>query len=161
MILTFNQKHSLDDRGRVDGLHHPKALLKLERSWKVYANTFLQQSEQEYEQALVLAEKLTFLPVKSPGLTILYHFLVQRIEAYEAQHYPMASADVPSILQHLLEASQLTPEQLATVLGSTLQQTQALLSGQQAVSPLEADRLGRYFQVDPSLFLETGDSGEP
>lgn len=139
-------------RRAIDSYLHPKTLLKLEQSWKIHGQTLLIQTEQDYEQALRLAEQLTFLPVSSPQLTVLYRCLVELIEAYEAKAFPMASPLSHDILKHLLESSQTSPQQLADLLESP-QSVQAILKGQQKLTPNEADRVGQYFQLDPSLFL--------
>ena len=63
------------------------------------------ETEEEYDRALKIAEKLTFAKNRTPEEKALHKLIVTLIEAYEAENYPMYESAPYEILQHLMEAS--------------------------------------------------------
>ncbi len=47
------------------------------------------ETEQEYDRALAVAERLTFAKNRTPEEQAIHKLIVTLIEAYEAQNYPM------------------------------------------------------------------------
>ena len=110
------------------------------------------ESEYEYEQMLATVEALTFQRDRTPEQTALYKLLVMLIESYEEDHYPIPAVSPNAILQHIMEASGTTQEDLVGILGSDDTVTD-ILSGQQPMSPVQAHILAEQFKVSPSLFV--------
>ncbi|BAU66388.1 HTH transcriptional regulator [Stanieria sp. NIES-3757] len=59
------------------------------------------ETQEEYDRALAIAEKLTFAKNRTPEEKALHKLVVTLIEAYEAENYPMEESTPYEILQHL------------------------------------------------------------
>ena len=84
--------------------------------------------------------------------------LVKLIEDYEEQSYSLQdwSNLLPhEILQHILESSGTKLADLVGIISSSKEVISALVSGQQAITKEQAQNLGTYFKVSPSLFSLT------
>jgi HTH-type transcriptional regulator / antitoxin HigA len=110
------------------------------------------ETEAEYDQALVIAEKLTFNRHKTPEERSIYQLLVMLIEAYEARHYPIPTSPPHEVLQHILEASGSQESDLVGKLGSDEVVTE-IVNGTRSISMAQAKVLSEMFKVSPSLFL--------
>ncbi|BDA69245.1 conserved hypothetical protein containing helix turn helix domain [Calothrix sp. PCC 7716] len=111
------------------------------------------ETEEDYEKALELAEKLTFTKNKTPEERLLYRLLVTLIEVYEAEHYPINDVSIHKVLQHIVEASGISQEDLANLIGSE-NEVSDILSGKKPINQTQAEALGKRFKVSPSLFTE-------
>jgi HTH-type transcriptional regulator / antitoxin HigA len=110
------------------------------------------ETEEEYDRALVMAERLTFAKARTPEEVALYKLLVTLIEVYEAQHYPMDESQPHEILQHVMESSGTRQADLVGVIGSSGVVSE-VINGKRSVSKAQAKALGEYFKVSPSLFI--------
>ncbi|HAC63900.1 MAG TPA: transcriptional regulator [Cyanothece sp. UBA12306] len=110
------------------------------------------ESEDEYQQALTLAEKLTFQKNLTPEETAIYQLLVTLIEVYETQNFPMDSSTPQEIIRHLIEASGTRQADLVGIIGSSGVVSE-VVNGKRAISKAQAKALGDYFNLDPSLFI--------
>jgi HTH-type transcriptional regulator / antitoxin HigA len=110
------------------------------------------ETEEEYDRALVMAERLTFAKARTPEEVALYKLLVTLIEVYEAQHYPMDESQPHEILQHVMESSGTRQADLVGVIGSSGVVSEAI-NGKRSISKAQAKALGEYFKVSPSLFI--------
>ncbi len=75
-------------------------------------------TEEENEQAIALALTLEHRPNRTPEEEILLELLVTLIEKFEQTHYPIPQGTPHSMLMHLIDARDITPEALAEVIGS-------------------------------------------
>ena len=139
MTLTLNKKN----------------YLKLLEQTKIIPKII--ETEAEYEEYLAVAENLI---AKKDNRTLeettLFRLLVKLIEDYEEQSYSLQdwSNLLPhEILQHLLESSGSKQEDLVGVITSDKGLISALVNGKRAISKEEAEKLGIYFKVSPSLFI--------
>jgi HTH-type transcriptional regulator / antitoxin HigA len=110
------------------------------------------ETEEEYNRALVMAERFTFAKARTPEEVALYKLLVTLIEVYEAQHYPMDESQPHEILQHVMESSGTRQADLVGVIGSSGVVSE-VINGKRSVSKAQAKALGEYFKVSPSLFI--------
>ena len=111
------------------------------------------QTEQDYDRALALVEKL----MHSSNLTAeedqLLELWVALIEKYEAEHYPIAIHSTPlERLQFLMEANNLKQADLVSIFGSR-GTTSEVLNGKREISKSAAIKLGERFSLPPSLFI--------
>lgn len=83
--------------------------------------------------------------------------MVRLIEDYEENIYSLedfTNLSAHEILQHLLEYSNTTPEDLSNIINCSQELILALINGEQTINQQQAKLLGMYFKVDPSLFIE-------
>lgn len=110
------------------------------------------ESQAEYEQALTLAEELTFRENLTPEEQALYQLLVLLIETYESENYPIEPSTPHEILQHLMEVSGTRQADLVGIIGSSGVVSE-VVKGKRAISKAQAKALGDYFNLSPSLFI--------
>ncbi|MCF2150748.1 transcriptional regulator [Desmonostoc muscorum LEGE 12446] len=110
------------------------------------------ETEEEYDRALAIAERLTFAKNRTPEEQALHKLIVTLIEAYEAQNYPMDESAPHEILQHIMEASDTRQADLVGIIGSSGVVSE-VVNGKRSISKAQAKALGDYFKVTPSLFI--------
>ncbi|MBD2517287.1 transcriptional regulator [Nostoc sp. FACHB-973] len=110
------------------------------------------ETEEEYERILKIAERLTFAKNRTLEERTLHKLLVNLIEAYEAQNYPMNVSAPHEILQHIMEASGTRQADLVGVIGSSGVVSE-VVNGKRSISKAQAKILGDYFKVSPTLFI--------
>jgi HTH-type transcriptional regulator/antitoxin HigA len=109
------------------------------------------ETEGEYEEYLRILETMTFAKNLTPEEKALYRLLVLLTENYETEKYPMPSIKPHEILQHLIESSGMSQNDLTGIIGSGEMVSQ-LVDGKCSLNNWQAKALGDYFQVSPSLF---------
>ena len=110
------------------------------------------ETEEEYDRALAIAEKLTFAKNRTPEEKALHKLVVTLIETYEAENYSMEKSAPYEILQHLMESSDTCQADLVGVIGSSGVVSE-VVNGRHSISKAQAKALGEYFKVSPSLFI--------
>jgi HTH-type transcriptional regulator/antitoxin HigA len=95
----------------------------------------LDESEDHSAEAKELAELLTVL-----------------IDEYEARRYAIRKASPRQILQHLMEARNLTQKDLWKTFGSK-GITSEVFHGKRAISKAQAKKLAKFFHVSAALFI--------
>jgi HTH-type transcriptional regulator / antitoxin HigA len=110
------------------------------------------ETEEEYNQALVVAERLTFAKELTPEESVLLQLLVLLIETYEAAHCPMEQPTPQEVLQHIMEVSGTRQSDLVGIVGSSGVVSE-IVNGRRSISKAQAKALGEYFKVSPSLFI--------
>jgi HTH-type transcriptional regulator/antitoxin HigA len=108
-------------------------------------------TEEENEQAIALALTLEHRPNRTPEEEMLLELLVTLIEKFEQIHYPIPQGTPHSMLMHLMDARDITPEALAEVIGS-FEVALEIVNGDRTISKTQAEALADYFHVDASLF---------
>ncbi|MGL5806067.1 MAG: helix-turn-helix domain-containing protein [Xenococcaceae cyanobacterium] len=109
------------------------------------------QNDEENERAIAIAEELTHKHNKTEEESALLDLLIALIEKFEDEHYPMGNTTPHSLLLHLMEARNLEEVDLVEVINSH-ELTSEIVSGKRAIAPEQAKVLGKFFDVDPSLF---------
>jgi HTH-type transcriptional regulator / antitoxin HigA len=110
------------------------------------------ETEEEYDRALAIAERLTFAKNRTPEERALYKLLVMLIEAYETEYYPMEQSTPHAVLLHIMESSGTRQADLVGILGSSGVVSE-VVNGKRAISKAQAKALGDRFKVSPSLFI--------
>ncbi|RCJ27389.1 transcriptional regulator [Nostoc sp. ATCC 43529] len=108
-------------------------------------------TEEENEQAIALALNLEHRPNLTPEEEMLLELLVTLIEKFEETNYPIPKGTPNSMLMHLMDAANITPEVLAEIVGS-LEVALQIVNGDRTINQSEAEALANYFHVDISLF---------
>ena len=114
------------------------------------------ETEEEYREYLAVTENLMAKKnQRTLEETTLFRLLVRLVEDYEEKFFNLGDwSDLPphEILQHLVESSGMTENHLQEVISSDGELIGNLLNGQLAISFEQAQKLGTYFKVSPSLF---------
>jgi HTH-type transcriptional regulator/antitoxin HigA len=84
----------------------------------------------------------------------VYQLLITLIEKFEQEYYQPNQQNNPvSMLLFLLEESEKNREDLVAVLG-TENIVNNIFNGQEKINREQAQKLGDFFKVEPSLFVE-------
>jgi HTH-type transcriptional regulator / antitoxin HigA len=107
----------------------------------------------ENDQALAIVEDLMHRSGRSPEEDELYDLLITLIEKFEQEYYlPGMSSTPHSMLLFLMEQRNLQAADLFEVFGSEAIAT-SVIANQLEFSKAHIKALGRFFNVDPGLFL--------
>jgi len=111
------------------------------------------KTEAENEQALAMVEDLMHRE-RTPEENEVYQLLITLIEKFEQEYYQPNQQNNPvSMLLFLLEESEKNREDLVAVLG-TENIVNNIFNGQEKINREQAQKLGDFFKVEPSLFVE-------
>ncbi len=110
------------------------------------------ETEDEYEQFLAVAERLTFKKDQTPEESALYDLVTMLVETYEAQHYSIDESSPSEILLHIIESSGIDRVELIDIFSSNEILTQ-VLAGKIAINTIQANILGDRFKLSPTIFL--------
>ncbi len=115
------------------------------------------ENEEEYEKYLRVAEKLIAKKNnRTLEETILLRLVVKLIEDYEESIYSISdwcNLSAHDILEHLIESSGIKEQDLVGIIGSQ-KTVDEFINNRKKLSQIEAQALGNYFQVCPSLFQD-------
>jgi HTH-type transcriptional regulator/antitoxin HigA len=106
----------------------------------------------ENEIALRNIERLLAIPQPTSEEERILQLLLTLVEEYENEHYPMNDASPLDILLHLMESNNLKQADLVNVIGSSGVVSE-VVNGKRQISKNQAQTLGKFFNVDPKLFL--------
>ncbi|MDF5717570.1 MAG: transcriptional regulator [Rhizonema sp. NSF051] len=132
MTLTFNPKTYSDLLSQ----HLPKVI----------------KSDEENEKFLAIVEELISRTELTPEEDTLLELLVALVEDFEDKHYQLNTSTPHSRLLHLMDARSIEIADLVGIIGST-EVTAGVVNGQQEISQKQAEALGEFFHVEPSLFI--------
>jgi HTH-type transcriptional regulator / antitoxin HigA len=110
------------------------------------------KNEEENEIFLEIVEELLSRPNLTPEEDALLELLVKLIEDFEDKHYQLNISTPKSRLLHLMDARSLEAEDLVEIMGSS-EAVLELINGRLEITKKQAEDLGRFFRVDPGLFL--------
>jgi HTH-type transcriptional regulator/antitoxin HigA len=110
------------------------------------------KNEDENEIFLEIVESLLSRENLTPEEDTLLELLVKLIEDFEEKHYQLNASTPQSRLIHLMEARSLEPADLIEILGS-IEMVTELINGQLDITKKQAEALGKFFHVNPGLFL--------
>jgi HTH-type transcriptional regulator / antitoxin HigA len=115
------------------------------------------ETEAENEKYLAIVEALMF---KGKNRTIeettLLRLLVILIETFEDKYYSFKEwqqTTTHEFLQHLMTGKGITQVDLAGVLSISDGLISSIVNGKRKISKEQAQKLGEYFKVSPSLFI--------
>ncbi len=110
------------------------------------------KNEDENEIFLEIVESLLSRENLTPEEDTLLELLVKLIEDFEEKHYQLNASTPQSRLIHLMEARSLEPADLIEIIG-TIEMVTELINGQLEITKKQAEALGKFFHVNPGLFL--------
>lgn len=133
MTLTFDQKR------------YQELLMKYQPK--------LIRDEEENEKALAIVEELMHRQNRSLEENELYDLLITLIEKFEQEYYSPGKASTPhSMLLFLMEQQNIQQSALVDIIGSNDIVSQ-IVDGKQEITKEQARALGKFFHVDPTLFM--------
>ncbi len=112
------------------------------------------ETEQEYEQFLAVAERLTFKQDQSPEESALYDLVTMLVETYESQHYSIDKSSPAEVLEHIIESSGIDITDLTKIFGS-IETLDRVLAGQELIDINQARALADRFKLSPQIFLNS------
>ncbi|MEP6516487.1 helix-turn-helix domain-containing protein [Microcoleus vaginatus] len=110
------------------------------------------KNEAENETFLEIVENLLSRKNLTPEEDTLLELLVKLIEDYEENHYQLNASTPHSRLLHLMDARSLEIADLGEIIG-TIETVTEIVNGQLEISKKQAEALGKFFHVNPGLFL--------
>jgi len=110
------------------------------------------KNEDENEIFLEIVESLLSRENLTPEEDTLLELLVKLIEDFEENHYQLNASTPQSRLIHLMDARSLEPADLVEIIGS-IEMVTELINGQLEITKKQAEALGKFFHVNPGLFL--------
>jgi HTH-type transcriptional regulator / antitoxin HigA len=111
------------------------------------------KTDDEYQRALTIVESLMHKTNSTPEEDQLLELFVILVEKFELEQYPTQQSSTPhSRLIHLMEANNLQPQDLETVLGSHPIATE-IMAGTRIISATDAQKLADRFHLPVKLFL--------
>jgi HTH-type transcriptional regulator / antitoxin HigA len=109
-------------------------------------------NEDENEIFLEIVESLLSRNNLTPEEDTLLELLVKLIEDFEETHYQINASTPHSRLLHLMDAKNLEPADLVGIM-DTIEMATEIVNGQLEITKKQAEALGKFFHVNPSLFL--------
>jgi HTH-type transcriptional regulator / antitoxin HigA len=88
----------------------------------------------------------------SPEEHKLLNLLVQLIETYEDEHYPMPESSPDQILRFLMEDREIKQKDLLHIFGSSGIASE-VVNGKRSISKTQAKKLAEYFNLSVELFI--------
>lgn len=110
------------------------------------------KNEEENETFLEIVENWLSRNNLTPEEDTLLELLVKLIEDYEENHYQLNASTPHSRLLHLMDARSLELADLVGIIG-TVETVTEIVNGQLELSKKQAEALGKFFHVNPGLFL--------
>jgi HTH-type transcriptional regulator / antitoxin HigA len=110
------------------------------------------ETEDEYEQFLSVAKRLTFKQVQTPEESALYDLVTMLVETYEAQQYPIDRSSPAEVLEHIIESSGIDRIDLVEIFGSS-EVLDRVLAGRELINSSQANALAQRFKLSPEIFL--------
>ena len=110
------------------------------------------KNEDENEIFLEIVESLLSRKNLTPEEDTLLELLVKLIEDFEENHYQLNASTPHSRLVHLMDARSLEIADLVEIIG-TIETVTEIVNGQLEINKKQAEALGKFFHVNPGLFL--------
>jgi HTH-type transcriptional regulator/antitoxin HigA len=110
------------------------------------------KTEEENEFFLEIVEELISTKNLNSEEEALLQLLVKLIEDFEGKHYQINASTPQSRLLHLMEARSLDATDLLEIMGSR-EAVVEVINDRLEITKQQAEALGRFFHVDPGLFL--------
>lgn len=111
------------------------------------------RTEEENERALAIVEELMHRKNRSIEENELYELLIILIEKFEREFYSPGESSTPhSMLLFLMEQQDVKQKDLVDLIGSE-EVVAEIIEGTREISQGQAKDLGKFFKVEPTLFL--------
>ncbi len=114
------------------------------------------QDDVQYANTLEVIDRLMAVAKATKGQVVYLETLVQLVQAYEAEHHMVETADISGLdsLQHLLKENDMNASDLARLLGVHASLGSKILKGERSLTVDHIRKLAAQFKVSPSLFLD-------
>ena len=112
------------------------------------------RSDAELDKAIQVIDSLLDRDEIDPAEADYLEVVSDLVERYETEKHPIPPVSDVEVLEHLMEAREVTQSEVAQetgIAGSTISE---ILSGRRALNRTHIDKLSRYFHVDPGVFLQ-------
>ena len=109
-------------------------------------------NEEDYSVAIAEVEALMSQEKLSLEEETLLDLWALLIEEYEGKYYQIPQATPQDVLLHLIEVRELKQADLVGVIGSKGVVSE-VVNGKRAISKAQAKALGKFFNVNPSVFI--------
>lgn len=110
------------------------------------------ESEEQYEQYLLLVESLLSNKDKNIEKEAICHILILLIEEYEKEKYPISTPEPLNFLVGLMELKGLKQKDLVGVIGSKGVVSE-VFNGKREITKNQAKALSEFFKVNYKDFL--------
>ena len=110
------------------------------------------KNEDENEIFLEIVESLLSRNNLTPEEDTLLELLVKLIEDFEEKSYQINASTPNSRLLHLMDARNLEAADLVEIM-DTIEIVTQIINNQLEITKKQAEALGKFFHVNPSLFL--------
>jgi HTH-type transcriptional regulator / antitoxin HigA len=110
------------------------------------------RSDEELDRAIAMINTLLDRNDLDPTEEDYLEVLSDLVERYETATHPMGPVSAADVLQHLLEAREVTPTEVARRTGIAGSALANLLAGKRSPSRSQVAKLAHYFHVDPATF---------
>jgi HTH-type transcriptional regulator/antitoxin HigA len=149
--MASKSKHRLP--GELDaanlGSIIPKRYLRLLAKFRLRPIT----SDQELEEAELVAGELDDHDDLSPEEEQYLDVLCRLIEAYEDEHHPIPDVSAGEMLRFLIEQRRVTQQTVSRETGIANSTITALVKGQREMTRKHIETFARYFGAQPAVFL--------
>jgi HTH-type transcriptional regulator/antitoxin HigA len=110
------------------------------------------ETDEENERMLTEVNKLMGKNPLTPEESKLFDLMVRLIEDFEEKAYPMGDVSPHRMLQHLMEARDLSQADLLPIFGGRGRVSE-VVNGKRGISKEQAKKLGEFFHVSSELFI--------
>jgi len=114
------------------------------------ATLIIIENYEDLKQAQDLVVKL--MDSNDPKDRVRMQAQVQLVKAYESKHYPVPTASVADVIQYLMEQHDLTPADMAPILG-TRSRVSEVLNGKRPLSLSMIRRLKSTFHISADSLI--------
>ena len=111
------------------------------------------RSEEELDQAIAMINSLLDREDLDPAEQDYLDVLSDLVERYETTEHPIEDVSQADVLEHLLDARQVTPAKVAKATGISASALADVLAGKKSLGRVHIGKLARYFHVDPEIFI--------
>ncbi len=109
-------------------------------------------TQREYRRALKFVEqKMTPYPDQATGQ--LLELLSTLIAEYEARQFPAPQVAPGEMVEHYMEAQQLTKANVARGTGLSRQTITNIVNGRRGITTANVQKFAAFFRVPPAVFL--------
>ena len=112
--------------------------------------------EAQYDNTVAMVDRLMAAGKLTKGQEVYLETLVQLVQAYEAKHHAVATADLGGLdaLKHLLAENGMNASDLARLLGVHASMGSKILKGDRSLTVEHLRKLAERFRVNPALFMD-------
>lgn len=111
--------------------------------------------EGQYENTVEMIDHLMAIDKLTKGQALYLETLVQLVQAYEASHHAIDTADLTGLdmLRHLLAENGMNASDLGRLLGVHASMGSKILKGERSLTVEHLKKLAARFKVNPAIFI--------